>query len=82
LYPESFVHVRIRYEDKNKEVIAVSVGHSIFKPQCHVNAGLMLAAFGGGGHYGAASARFHASKAEEFIPQIIDLLLKNEKNEN
>jgi hypothetical protein len=82
LYPESFVHVRIRHEDKNKEIIAVSVGHSIFNPQCHVNAGLMLAAFGGGGHYGAASARFHASKAEEFIPQIIDLLLKNENNEN
>ena len=82
LYPESFVQVRIRHEDKNKEIIAVSVGHSIFNPHCHVNAGLLLAGFGGGGHYGAASTRFHASKAEEFIPQIIDALLKNENNEN
>ena len=40
LYPESFVQVRIRYEDKNKEIIAVSVGHSIFNPHCNVNAGL------------------------------------------
>ena len=32
LFPESFVHVRIRYEDKKKEIIAVSVGHSIFNP--------------------------------------------------
>jgi len=81
LYPESFVQVRIRHEDKNKETIAVSVGHSIFSPHCNVNAGLLLAGFGGGGHFGAASTRFHAGKAEEFIPQIIDALLKNESNE-
>ncbi len=81
LFPESFVHVRIRREDQNKEMIAVSVGHSIFNPHCNVNAGLLLADFKGGGHYGAAGARFHASKAEEFIPLIIDALLKNENNE-
>jgi len=73
--------VRIRYEDKKKETVAVSVGHSIFNPHCNVNAGLLLAGFGGGGHYGAASTRFHVSKAEEFIPAIIDVLLKNESNE-
>jgi hypothetical protein len=82
LFPESFVQVRIRYENKKEEIIAVSVGHSIFNPHCKVNAGLLLAGFGGGGHFGAASVRFHASKAEEFIPQIIDALLKNENNEN
>ena len=81
LFPESFVHVRIRHEDQNKDMIAVSVGHSIFNPHCNVNAGLLLADFKGGGHYGAAGARFHASKAEEFIPLIIDALLKNENNE-
>jgi c-di-AMP phosphodiesterase-like protein len=82
LYPESFVQVRIRHEDKNKEIIAVSVGHSIFNPHCKVNAGLLLAGFEGGGHCVAASTRFHTSKADEFIPQIIDALLKNENNEN
>ena len=82
LYPESFVQVRIRHEDKNKEIVAVSVGHSIFNPHCNVNAGVLLAGFEGGGHCGAASARFQASKADEFIPQIIDALLRNENNEN
>jgi hypothetical protein len=81
LYPESFVHVRIRYEDEKKETVAVSVGHSIFNPHCKVNAGLLLAGFEGGGHFGAASTRFHASKADEYIPQIIEALLKNENNE-
>jgi hypothetical protein len=82
LFPKSFVHARIRYEDKNKETVAVSVGHSIFNPHCNVNAGLLLSDFGGGGHCGAGSSRFPASKAEQFIPQIIDALLKNENNEN
>ena len=82
LFPESFVHVRIRREDQNKDMIAVSVGHSIFNPHCNVNAGQLLADFKGGGHYGAAGARFHARKAEEFIPLIIDALLKHENNEN
>ena len=82
LFPESFVQVRIRYEDRENEIIAVSVGHSIFNPRCKVNAGLLLAGLEGGGHFGAASTRFHESKAEEFIPQIIEALLKNEDNEN
>ena len=81
LYPESIVQVRIRYEDKQKEIIALSIGHSIFNKNCKVNAGLLLADFEGGGHCGAASTRFHESKAEKYIPQIIDALKKNENNE-
>ena len=81
LYPDAFVNVRIRYDDQSKEMVAVSVGHSIFNPHCNVNAGLLLAEFEGGGHHGAASTRFQASKADEYIPQIIDALLKNENNE-
>ena len=41
----------------------------------------MLAQFDGGGHRGAGSARFHVSRANEYIPQIIDILLKNQNNE-
>lgn len=81
LFPESYANVRIRYEEKNKETIAVSVGRSIFNPGCKVNAGLLLADFEGGGHPGAASTRFHKSKAQEYIPQIIEALQKNECNE-
>ena len=82
LFPESTVNVRIRHEDKNREIMAVSVGHSIFNPHCKVNAGVLLGGFEGGGHFGAASTRFHTSKAKEYIPQIIDALLKNENNES
>ncbi len=79
LFPDTVANVRIRCEDK--ETIVVNVGHSIFNPHCNVNVGLMLAQFEGGGHRGAGSARFPASREDEYIPQIIEILLKNENNE-
>ena len=82
LFPESVVNVRIRYEEKSKEKIAVSIGHSIFNRRCNVNAGLLLADFGGGGHRGAASTRFESDKADTYLPQILEALQKNVNNEN
>ena len=81
LFPESVVNIRIRFETKNKEITAVNIGHSIFNRHCNVNAGLLLADFGGGGHPGAASTRFESSKADTYLPQIIDALQKNKNNE-
>lgn len=81
LFPESVVNLRIRYEKKNKAMTAVNIGHSIFNRRCNVNAGLLLADFGGGGHRGAASTRFESSNADTYLPQIIDALQKNENNE-
>jgi hypothetical protein len=81
LFPDTSVNVRIRYKDKNKHRIAVQAGHSIFNPKCNVNVGLMLTDFEGGGHRGAGSTRFQASKADDYIPKIIDILLKNQNNE-
>jgi nanoRNase/pAp phosphatase (c-di-AMP/oligoRNAs hydrolase) len=81
MFPEAVVSVTIRYENEDKKRIAVSVGHSIFNRNCQVNVGVMLTAFGGGGHRAAASCRFDAEKADDYIPKIIDILLKNEDNE-
>lgn len=49
IFPESVVHMRIRYDDRERRRIAVSVGHNIFNPHCQVNVGLLLSRFGGGG---------------------------------
>lgn len=81
LFPPAVVSMRIRYDGDAKEKIAVSVGHSIFNRNCNVNVGLMLSKFEGGGHRGAGSCRFHSGKAEKNIPEIIKILLKNEKND-
>ncbi len=82
MFQQASAHVKIRYTDKEKTMVAVSVGHSIFNKKCRVNAGKLLSRFEGGGHRGAASCRFHVSKADEYIPQIIQALVKNEPNED
>ena len=66
---------------KNRDMIAVNVGHSIFNAGCQVNVGQLLADLEGGGHRGAASTRFHMSKAKEYLPRIITALQENENNE-
>jgi len=81
MFPEAVVSVKIRYDTKEKKRIALSVGHSIFNRNCNVNVGVMLSAFEGGGHRAAASCRFDVDKANDYIPKIIDILLKNENNE-
>ena len=82
MFSKAVVSVKIRYDDEDKKRVAVSVGHSIFNRNCRVNVGRMLSAFEGGGHRAAASCRFAAGKADDYIPKIIDILLKNEDNEN
>jgi oligoribonuclease NrnB/cAMP/cGMP phosphodiesterase (DHH superfamily) len=82
MFPEAVVSVKIRYDDKNRQRVAVSAGHSIFNRKCKVNVGVMLSAFEGGGHRAAASCRFDAEKADDYIPKIIEILLKNEDNED
>ena len=71
--------VKIRYEKNNREKVSVSVGHSIFNKNCNVNVGLMLSQFEGGGHHGAGACAFHISKAENYIYEIINILLKNDE---
>lgn len=82
MFPEAVVSVNIRYDNGDKEKVAVSAGHSIFNRNCNVNVGLMLSNFEGGGHRGAGACRFHVSKAEDYIPKILDILLKNQDNED
>jgi len=82
LFPDSVVNLKIRHENNNKDMTTVNIGHSIFNRRCNVNAGLLLADFGGGGHRGAASTRFESGQADTYLPQIIDALQKNENNEN
>lgn len=77
LFPESVVNIKIRYLDPAARSILVNVGHSIFNRGCNVNVGAMLSKFGGGGHRGAGSAIFEATKTE-YLGTIINILMKNE----
>ncbi len=81
MFPEAVVSMRIRYAEEDKETVRVSVGHSIFNRNCRVNVGLMLAGFNGGGHPAAGGCSFPADRADQFIPRMIGILLKNQSNE-
>jgi hypothetical protein len=78
LFPDTSVSVKIGYDDENKETMVVKVGHSILNRTCNVNVGQMLSYFEGGGHKGAGACRFHRSLADDYLPKIIDILLKNQ----
>jgi len=78
MFPETVVNVRIRYESPNKDTVVVNIGHSIFNPHCNVHLGKLLAGFEGGGHRGAASTRFDVSKMNDYLPEIIGRLVRNE----
>ena len=79
LFPDAAVNVKIRYHNTDRNLVIVSVGHSIFNDNCNVSAGLLCSRYGGGGHRGAGSCSFSADKAQENIDHIIEVLLKNEE---
>ncbi len=80
MYPQSVVQAKIRYNDRERDRVIVSVGHSIFNRACKVNVGLLLSNYGGGGHAGAGSCSFPREKADEYLPAILDVLVRNEPN--
>ncbi len=77
LYPQTVVQAKIRYNDRDRNRVIVSVGHSIFNRNCKVNVGLLLSNFGGGGHPGAGSCSFPKEKADAYIPAILNVLARN-----
>lgn len=82
MFPESVVSVKIRYADRARKRVVLSVGHSIFNVGCHVHAGHLLSKFNGGGHFGAAACTFDAANADKFIPRIIGALQENQPHEH
>lgn len=81
LFPESVVNLKIHHHDDDAGTVVVHLGHSIFNRNCRVNVGQLLAGFEGGGHRGAGAATFSADKADDYIPKILDALIRNESNE-
>jgi hypothetical protein len=78
LFPDSIVNVKIRYDNADRTKLIVSVGHSIFNQKCRVNVGRLLSRFEGGGHEKAGSCAFDAARADDYIPKIIEALIRNQ----
>lgn len=81
LFPRCIVQVRLRPDPVDSHRVSLSVGHSIFNRACRVNVGLMLAAFGGGGHRGAGGCSLEAGEADGHLERILAILMENKPNE-
>jgi hypothetical protein len=81
LFPQCIVQVRIRRDPVDRQRVSLSAGHSIFNRGCRVNIGLMLAAFGGGGHRGAGGCSLAANEADTQLERILAILMENKPNE-
>ena len=75
--PDAHVSVKIRYVDRAKKRVVLSVGHSIFNVSCNVHAGHLMSQYNGGGHFGAAACTFESTMADKIIPRIIRTLQEN-----
>ena len=78
LFPETVVNVKT-FNEKNKT--AIKIGHSIVNRHCKVNAGRLLTKYGGGGHRGAGACRIDPNKADAYLEEIVDLLVRNQPND-
>ncbi|MDT8377300.1 MAG: exopolyphosphatase [Desulfotignum sp.] len=78
LFPETLASVKIRYKDAKKTHVLVSIGHNIFNRGCRVNAGHLLARYGGGGHEGAGGCTLEAAGAQEKIDEMLTVLEADE----
>ena len=77
LFPESTVNMKVRFKNKKKDQVILSIGHNIFNRKCKVNIGNLVKNFGGGGHFGAGSCCVEFKKFQESLADIVDILLKN-----
>ncbi|WP_022665594.1 hypothetical protein [Desulfospira joergensenii] len=79
LFPDTIASLKIRYKDKNKSQVLISIGRSIFNRNCRVNVGRLLARYGGGGHAGAGGCTLDAKGAQEKIDEILQVLMENQE---
>ncbi len=78
LFPETVASMKIRYKDKEKTKILLSVGRSIFNQGCRVNIGELLSRYGGGGHAGAGGCTLDANGSAGKIQEILDIMKTNQ----
>ncbi len=80
LFENAYVHIKISFDQKNSNMIIISIGHSIFNQNCHVNVGKMLTNFEGGGHKGAGACYINKNRADSYLKKITDILIENKPN--
>jgi hypothetical protein len=76
LFPDTLTSLRISDHDARR--VRISLGHNILRRDSKVNLGLLLARYGGGGHFGAGSCRVPRNEAEAVTEELLTVLNRNE----
>ncbi len=79
LFPETIASIKLRFDGPEHKNVQLSIGHSIFKKECNVNIGNLLARFGGGGHAGAGGCTLDARTADKILEEIFEIMFQNKK---
>lgn len=79
LFPDTYANVKISHPSGDPAITGVNAGYSLLNKTCKVNMGVLLSAFGGGGHQAAAACRFDSRYAAKYIPVILETINKNEE---
>ena len=70
LFPECNVSIRVQRGPK-KELVAVTIGHSIINRSCTTDIGRLCSDFGGGGHRGVGACLLDAATADGKLKEIV-----------
>jgi oligoribonuclease NrnB/cAMP/cGMP phosphodiesterase (DHH superfamily) len=78
LFPHITASIKVRYKEKEKKHVLLSIGKNIFNSGCRVNIGNLLKQYGGGGHDGAGGCTLDAKTAQRDIDRILEIMLNNQ----
>jgi hypothetical protein len=76
LFPRANISLRVHW-GPSREHVAAAVGHSIFNRTSRTNVGMLMSAYGGGGHKGAGTCLLPAATAEARIAEMIATMRKD-----
>ncbi|SLM28387.1 conserved hypothetical protein [Desulfamplus magnetovallimortis] len=81
IFSDCVASMKIRYDHRDKNIVLVSIGKSIFKDGFNINIGKLLARYGGGGHAGAGGCSMEKSVAQKNIDEIIEIMKKSNQEQ-
>ena len=73
LFPEQSISCWVT-DGKNKENVAIAVGHSILNRSARVDVGNLMLKYGGGGHYRVGTCQVPYDKADMILIEIVEAI--------
>jgi len=76
LFPKQNISIRIM-RTANPGIVAFAVGHSILNRTSNTNVGMLLKAYGGGGHFQVGTCQVPEERADEVLAELVEQITKD-----